>query len=85
MKTLNVAAVLSIGKKPVAIDINAESHLAAIVHETGNSLTIADLFNNEISTVPVCKHPVDVAVNPLDNSALVLCDEDRAFQVKTAG
>ena len=31
------------------------------------------------TTILVCKHPIDIAINQLDNRALVICDEDRSL------
>ena len=82
----------SIGQKPQAIDINPETHLAVVVNEKDNTITVINLNpprpplakgvgGFETSTIPVCKHPIDIAINQLDNRALVICDEDRALQL----
>jgi YVTN family beta-propeller protein len=79
LSTLRVAGSFLIGKKPRAIAVNPESHLAAVVNEKDNSITVINLFNWQTSTIPVCTHPLDIAINPLDNSALVVCDEERSL------
>ncbi len=79
LNTYQVTGTVSVGKKPQAIDINPETHLAAVVNEKDNSITVIDLQTWQTSTIQVGKHPIDIAINSLDNHALVVCDEDRSL------
>ena len=66
------------GQKPQAIDMNPETHLAAVVNEKDNSITVINLQTWQTTTIPTGKHPIDITINQLDNRALVICDEDRS-------
>jgi YVTN family beta-propeller protein len=79
LNTYQVTDTVSVGKKPQAIDINPETHLAAVVNEKNNSITVIDLQTWQTNTISVGKHPIDVVINQLDNRALVICDEDRTL------
>jgi YVTN family beta-propeller protein len=77
LNTYQEKGIFIVGQKPQAIDLNAETHLAAVVNEKDNSVTVINLQTYEIFTIPVKKHPIAIALNPLDNHALVICDEER--------
>ncbi|MCL4475539.1 MAG: hypothetical protein M1508_04835 [Nitrospirae bacterium] len=79
LRTYKVTGTVPVGQKPLAIDINPETHLAAVTNEKDNSITVINLLNWQTSSISACKHPVDIAINPLDNRALVLCDEDKTL------
>jgi len=79
LDTYKVTQTIQAGKKPHAIDINPETHLAAVVNVKDNSITVINLQTLQTNAIPVGKHPIDVAINPLDNRALVICDEDRSL------
>ena len=80
--TYQVTAEVLVGKNPQAVDINPETHLAAVANTDDNTITVIDLQTWKTSNIPVGKHPVDVAINLLNNSALVLCYEDKSlFQI----
>lgn len=79
LNTYQVTGEVPVGKKPQAIDINPETHLAAVANEKDDSITVINLLNWQTDTIPVGKHPMDVAINPLDNRALVISDEDRSL------
>ena len=42
-------------------------------------VTVIDLADWQITEIPLGKHPVAIAVNRLDNTALVVSDEDRTL------
>lgn len=77
LNTYQEKGIFIVGQKPQAIDLDTETHLAAVVNEKDNSVTIINLQTYERYTIPVKKHPIAIALNPLDNHALVICDEDR--------
>jgi YVTN family beta-propeller protein len=77
LNTYQVTGSVPVGKKPQAIAINPETHLAGVVNEKDNSITVINLLNWQTDTISVCKHPIDIAINQLDNRALVVCDEER--------
>lgn len=79
LNTYQVTKTIPVGKKPQAIDISPETHLAAVANEKDNSITVIDLKTWQTYTVSACKHPVDIVINSLDNRALVICDEDRSL------
>jgi YVTN family beta-propeller protein len=81
MNIYQVSDIIQVGRKPQAVDINPETHLGAIVNEKDNSITVINLLNWQTDTISVGKHPIDVAINLLDNRALVICDEDRNLLV----
>lgn len=56
-----------------AVDINPETHRAAVANKKDNTITVIDLLTYESTTFPVGKHPIDIRFNPLDNYILVLC------------
>ena len=68
-----------VGKKSRAIDINPETHLAVVANEKDNTITVIDLQTWRTTNIEICKHPTDVAINQLNNSALVLCDEEKSL------
>ena len=76
LSTYQITDEIPVGQKPQAIDINPETHFAAVVNEKDNSITVINLQNWQTTTVPVGKHPIAIAINQLDNRALVTCDED---------
>ncbi len=77
LNTRTVIKEVHAGKKPQAIDINPETHVAAVVNEKDKSITVINLLTWETYSISVGKHPLAIAINPLDNRALVICDEDR--------
>lgn len=79
LNTYQLTKTISVGKKPQAIDINPETHLAAVANKKDNSITVINLLTWQTYTIPVGKHPIDVVINPLDNRALIICDEDRSL------
>ncbi|OGW38146.1 MAG: hypothetical protein A2Y97_01475 [Nitrospirae bacterium RBG_13_39_12] len=79
LTTHQVTGTVSVGQKPQAIDINPETHLAVIANEKDNSVTVINLQTWQMTRIPAGKHPVDIAINSLDNRALVICDEDRSL------
>ena len=79
LNTYLEARTIPVGRKPWAIDINPETHIAAVVDEKGGSITIIDLQGQQTNTIETGKHPVDIAINSLDNRALVICDKDRSL------
>ncbi len=70
-----VTGTVTVGKKPRAIDINPETHTAVVANEKDNTVTVIDLATYGHYSIPVRKHPIDVAINTLDNSVLVLCEK----------
>ena len=79
VNTYQVTDVIQVGRKPQAVDINPETRLGAVVNEKDDSITVINLLNWQTDTVSVGKHPIDIAINLLDNRALVICDEDRSL------
>lgn len=76
LNTYQVTGVIGVGSQPQAIDINPETHLAVVANKNEKTITVIDLLSRQTTTIPVGRHPVDVAVNSLNNSALVLCDKE---------
>ena len=79
LTTYEVIGSVRVGREPRAISINPETHLAVVTDSRSDSITIINLQNWQTTSLHVEDHPIDVAVNPLDNSALVLCDRDRSL------
>ena len=77
LNTYQEKGIFIVGRKPQVIDLDTETHLAAVVNEKDNSVTAINLQTYEIYTIPIKRHPIAIALNPLDNHALVICDEDR--------
>jgi YVTN family beta-propeller protein len=81
LNTYLVTGTIPVGKKPQAIDINPEAHIAVITNEKENSITVIDLKTWQKTAIPTCKHPENIAINQLDNNALVICDEDKSLLI----
>ncbi|MHB8859985.1 MAG: NHL domain-containing protein [Thermoleophilia bacterium] len=79
LRTVEVTGFVRVGQKPRAIDVNPETHIAAVANEKSSTVTVIDLTNWQISFMPVDRQPIAIAINQLDNSALVLCDKDRTI------
>ena len=77
MNTYQETSRISVGKSPKAIDINPETHIAAFVNKKDKSITVLNLLTLESYTIHIHKHPNDIALNTLDNRALVICNRDR--------
>jgi len=77
LNTYEVTGSVPVGRKPRAISLNPETHLAVVTDSKDDSITIINLQNWQTTPLYVEDHPIDVAVNPLDNRALVLCDRDK--------
>ncbi|MBI4685953.1 MAG: hypothetical protein HY755_12275 [Nitrospirae bacterium] len=77
LDTYQLIGEVPVGKKPQAIAINPETHLSAVVNEKDNSITLINLLDWQTVTLLVCKHPMDIAINSLDNRALIICDGDK--------
>ncbi|MFZ3090030.1 MAG: hypothetical protein WA240_05320, partial [Nitrospirota bacterium] len=81
LNTHQVRDTIPVGKKPQAIDINPEAHIAVITNEKENSITVIDLKTWQKTAIPTCKHPEDIAINQLDNDVLVICEEDKSLLI----
>jgi YVTN family beta-propeller protein len=79
LTTYEVIGSVRVGREPRAISINPETHLAVVTDSRIDSITTINLQTWQTTSLQVDDHPIDVAVNPLDNSALVLCDRDRSL------
>ncbi|PIV20846.1 MAG: hypothetical protein COS40_10460, partial [Deltaproteobacteria bacterium CG03_land_8_20_14_0_80_45_14] len=77
LNTYEVTGSVPVGRKPRAISLNPETHLAVVTDSKDDSITTINLQNWQTTPLYVEDHPIDVAVNPLDNRALVLCDRDK--------
>jgi YVTN family beta-propeller protein len=75
LSDFSITDTIILHRKPRAIDINSEDHKAYVISDT--DLTVIDLSTFQTTSIPVCGFPVDLAVNPLDNHILVICDEER--------
>jgi hypothetical protein len=62
---------------PVSVNINPEAHLAGVVNLLGNSISVIDLQSWETRSISVGPFPLDLAINSLDNRALVICDMEK--------
>ena len=76
LNTYQITGVIGVGSQPQAVDINPETHLAVVANKIDKSITVIDLLTRQMTSIPVGRHPVDVTVNSLNNSALVLCDKE---------
>jgi len=75
LNTYEITGEVPVGKKPRAIDINPKTHIAIVANENDNTITVINLQNWDSYSISVGRHPVDVAINSLDNRALVICEE----------
>jgi len=85
LTTDQVVQQLTSGVNQTAISINPETHLAAIAQEGSDSLAVLNLLDWSLVTVPVSKHPQYVAVNRLDNCALVISIPNESASGKNGG
>jgi RHS repeat-associated protein len=82
-----VTHTVTVGLIPVSLSVNPETHLVGVANLLGNSLSVINLQSWETRSISVGPFPLDVAINSLDNRALVICDlEKKVFLVDlTAG
>ena len=73
-----VVRQLTSGTNQLAVSINPETHLAVIADKGSDTLTVLNLQTWQSSFVSVPKHPAYVAVNQLDNQALVISVPDQS-------
>jgi RHS repeat-associated protein len=74
-----VTRMIPVGNNPTAVSINSETHLAAIANTKGSSITIIKLTDWQTQTIPVDKKPVDLTINLLDNTVLVVCEKTKSL------
>jgi RHS repeat-associated protein len=79
LDTFKVTGSVPVGMMPTAISINPETHLAAVANLLDSSITVINLQNWQTNPIEVGEYPNDVAINPLDNRALVLCDNGKSL------
>ncbi|MBI4764608.1 MAG: carboxypeptidase regulatory-like domain-containing protein [Deltaproteobacteria bacterium] len=79
LTSFQVTRIIPAGNAPRAISINSETHLAAIANTKGHSISIINLSDWQTQTIPVDKKPVDLAMNPLDNTVLVVCEKSQSL------
>ncbi len=77
LESYRVIRTVSVGMVPVSVGINSETHVAGVVNLLSHSLTMIDLVSFETRSIGVGGFPVDVAINSLDNRALILCDLEK--------
>jgi RHS repeat-associated protein len=75
--SFQVARTVSVGMIPVSVSINPETHVAGVVNLLSNSLSVIDLQDWETRSIGIGAFPLDVAINSLDNRALIICDLER--------
>ena len=75
--TSQVSRTVTVGLIPVSVSVNSETHLAGVANLLSNSLSVIDLQTWETRSISVGPFPLDVAINSLDNRALVICDLER--------
>ena len=80
LESRQVTRVIPVGRHPGAISLNPETHLAVLIYEKESFVTVIDLLDWGSRSIAVDKNPVQVAVNPLDNKALVLSGKERRLQ-----
>ncbi len=80
-----VVQQLASGVNQTAVSINPETHLAAIAQEGSDTLGVLSLLDWSIVAIPVSKHPQYVAVNRLDNRALVISVPNESASGKKGG
>ncbi len=73
LNTNQVIRTVAGGKSPYAIDINPETHQAVVADLWGGNITLIDLQTWETKSIKAGIFPVDVRINRLDNTALVVC------------
>jgi RHS repeat-associated protein len=76
---------LTSGVNQTAVSINPETHIAAIAQEGNDTLGVLSLLDWSIVAIPVSKHPQYVAVNRLDNRALVISVPNESASGKKGG
>ncbi|MCK7478868.1 MAG: hypothetical protein M0C28_16980 [Candidatus Moduliflexus flocculans] len=81
LNTYGVKDVIPAGQNPVAVAVDTKRHVAAIVNGTDDTVSVVHLISMNSYALPACKHPTDVAINPLNGHALILCDGDRRLVV----
>lgn len=77
MINYNLSDSIALDNKPQAIDVNPETSIAVVTHYQDKSITIVDLTTKRLITKPLGTSPLDVAINTIDNRAVILCDKDK--------
>ncbi len=75
--TSQVVRKVPVGAIPISVSINPETHMAAVANLLSNSLTVIDLHTWQTRSIGVGPFPLDVAINSLDNRALIVCDLEK--------
>jgi RHS repeat-associated protein len=60
-----------VGRFPRSVSINPETHLAAVANLWESFVSVIDLNTWNVSSVATERFPLDLVINPLDNSLLV--------------
>ena len=68
-----------VGHFPRAVSINPETHLAAVANIWESFISVVDLNNWNTVSIPTDRYPLDVVMNPLDNSVLVICSSTQTL------
>ncbi len=68
-----------VGHFPRAIGINPETHLVAVANLWESFISVVDLNNWNTVSIATDRYPLDVAMNPLDNSVLVICSSTQTL------
>jgi RHS repeat-associated protein len=77
LESSRVIRTVPVGTIPVSVSINPETHVAGVANLLSNSLTVIDLQSWETRSTSIGGFPLDVAINSLDNRALIICDRER--------
>lgn len=77
LNNYEITDTISLEKRPQAIDVNPETNTLIVTSYRDHVVTVIDLLTKRSEIVPVYRYPLDVALNTIDNRAVVLCDKDR--------
>lgn len=81
MNSYRVIDTIYLEKRPQAIDVNPLTQKAIIASYREHSVTELDLLTRGATVISVHRYPLDVAVNTIDNRAVILCERDQLLLV----
>lgn len=81
MNSYRIIDTIYLEKRPQAIDVNPLKQKAIIASYREHSITELDLLTRRATVIPVHRYPLDVAVNTIDNRAVILCERDQLLLV----
>ena len=81
LTTFQVIRTIPVDRKPCAIRVHPEARLAVVASEASRSFTLINLLDWQIVRIPLEQPPLDLVINPLNESGLILSEKGRMLAV----